>query len=44
MFVITEADAGFHRLADVLPEVEWFANFTNRHSKRAFAGISLWKQ
>jgi len=26
----------FHRLADVPPEVEWFANISNRHSRRAY--------
>jgi site-specific recombinase XerD len=28
--------AQFHRLADVPPEVEWFANLTNRHTRRAY--------
>src|SRR6201999_1482483 len=28
--------AEFHRLADVPPEVEWFANISNRHSRRAY--------
>jgi site-specific recombinase XerD len=28
--------AEFQRLADVPPEVEWFANLTNRHTKRAY--------
>jgi integrase/recombinase XerD len=28
--------AEFHRLADVPPEVEWFANLTNLHTKRAY--------
>ena len=28
--------AEFHRLADVPPEVEWFANLTNRHTRRAY--------
>src|SRR5580692_11396024 len=28
--------AEFHQLADVPPEVEWFANLTNRHTKRAY--------
>ena len=28
--------AEFHRLADVPPEVEWFANITNRHTRRAY--------
>ena len=42
--------AEFHQLADVPPEVEWFANLTNAHTRRAyetavkdfmrFAGIS----
>jgi Phage integrase, N-terminal SAM-like domain len=26
----------FHQLADVPPEVEWFANLTNRHTKRVY--------
>ena len=26
----------FHRLADVPPEVEWFANITNPHTRRAY--------
>lgn len=26
----------FHRLADVPPEVEWFQNISNRHSRRAY--------
>jgi integrase/recombinase XerD len=26
----------FHRLADVRPEVEWFANLTNAHTRRAY--------
>ena len=26
----------FHRLADVPPEVEWFANLKNRHTRRAY--------
>src|ERR1700722_2503837 len=26
----------FHRLADVPPEVEWFANLTNAHTRRAY--------
>jgi hypothetical protein len=31
------ADAGeFHRLADVPPEVEWFANLGNAHTRRAY--------
>jgi integrase/recombinase XerD len=29
-------DAEFHRLADVPPEVEWFANIANRHTRRAY--------
>ena len=28
--------AEFHRLADVPPEVEWFANLTNAHTRRAY--------
>jgi hypothetical protein len=28
--------AEFHRLADVPPEVEWFANITNLHTRRAY--------
>jgi hypothetical protein len=28
--------AEFHRLADVPPEIEWFANITNRHTRRAY--------
>jgi site-specific recombinase XerC len=28
--------AEFHRLADVPPEVEWFANISNRHTRRAY--------
>ena len=28
--------AEFHRLADVPPEVEWFANLTNPHTRRAY--------
>jgi integrase/recombinase XerD len=28
--------AEFHRMADVPPEVEWFANLTNRHTRRAY--------
>ena len=28
--------AEFHRLADVLPEVEWFANLTNKQTRRAY--------
>ena len=28
--------AEFQRLADVPPEVEWFANLTNRHTRRAY--------
>jgi integrase/recombinase XerD len=28
--------AEFQRLADVPPETEWFANLTNRHTKRAY--------
>ncbi len=26
--------AEFHRLADVPPEIEWFANITNAHAPR----------
>jgi hypothetical protein len=26
----------FHRLTDVPPEVEWFANIANRHTRRAY--------
>ena len=28
--------AEFHRLADVPPEVEWFANLSNPHTRRAY--------
>src|SRR5271166_299908 len=28
--------AEFHKLADVPPEVEWFANLTNAHTRRAY--------
>lgn len=28
--------AEYHRLADVPPEVEWFANLTNAHTRRAY--------
>ena len=28
--------AEFHRLADVPPEVEWFANISNGHTRRAY--------
>jgi Phage integrase, N-terminal SAM-like domain len=28
--------AEFHRLADVPPEVEWFANISNPHTRRAY--------
>ncbi len=28
--------AEFHRLADVPPEVEWFANISNQHTRRAY--------
>jgi integrase/recombinase XerD len=28
--------AEFHRLADVPPDVEWFANLTNAHTRRAY--------
>ena len=28
--------AEFHRLADVPPEVEWFANLTNPQTRRAY--------
>jgi integrase/recombinase XerD len=27
--------AEFHRLADVPPEIEWFANLSNRSTRRA---------
>jgi hypothetical protein len=30
------AAAEFHRLADVPPEVEWFANISNAHTRRAY--------
>jgi integrase/recombinase XerD len=26
----------FHRLADVPPEIEWFANISNPHTRRAY--------
>jgi hypothetical protein len=26
----------FHRLADVPPEVEWFTNISNAHTRRAY--------
>ena len=29
-------DAEFHRLADVPPEIEWFANLANAHTRRAY--------
>ena len=29
-------DAEFHQLADVPPEVEWFANLSNPHTRRAY--------
>jgi site-specific recombinase XerD len=32
--LLTEAE--FHQLADVPPEVEWFANLTNPHTRRAY--------
>jgi len=32
--LLTEAE--FHRLADVPPEVEWFANLTNPNTRRAY--------
>jgi len=32
--LLTRAD--FHRLADVPPEVEWFANLKNPHTRRAY--------
>jgi integrase/recombinase XerD len=32
--LLTAAD--FHRLSDVPPEVEWFANLSNPHSRRAY--------
>jgi hypothetical protein len=28
--------AEFHRLADVPPDVEWFANISNPHTRRAY--------
>src|SRR6202161_355653 len=28
--------AAFQKLADVPPEVEWFANISNRHTRRAY--------
>ena len=28
--------AEFHRLADVPPEIEWFANIRNRHTRRSY--------
>jgi hypothetical protein len=28
--------AEYHRLADVPPEVEWFANLSNAHTKRVY--------
>ncbi|MFZ0209906.1 MAG: hypothetical protein WAL59_28010 [Roseiarcus sp.] len=28
--------AEFHRLADVPPEIEWFANLDNAHTRRAY--------
>jgi hypothetical protein len=28
--------AEFHLLADVPPEVDWFANITNPHTRRAY--------
>src|SRR5436189_4006512 len=28
--------AEFHRLADVPPEVEWFANLSNPHTRRVY--------
>jgi integrase/recombinase XerD len=30
------AAAEFHRLADVPPEIEWFANISNLHTRRAY--------
>jgi integrase/recombinase XerD len=30
--------AEFYRLADVPPEVEWFANLSNAHTRRAYEG------
>jgi hypothetical protein len=33
--------AEFHRLADVPPEVEWFANLGNAHTRRAYSGGTL---
>jgi hypothetical protein len=32
--------AEFQRLADVPPEVEWFANITNRSTRRAYENAS----
>ena len=29
--------AEFHQLADVPPEVEWFANISNAHTRRAYS-------
>jgi len=34
--------AEFHRLADVPPEVEWFANLTNPQTRRAYEN-AVWK-
>ena len=28
--------AEFHRLADVPPEIEWFANLSNPHTRRVY--------
>jgi hypothetical protein len=28
--------AEFHKLADVPPEVEWFANISNPHTRRSY--------
>ena len=33
--------AEFHRLADVPPEVEWFANLTNPQTRRAYENAVL---
>src|SRR5271156_2182105 len=32
--LLTEAEV--HKLADVPPEIEWFANLTNAHTRRAY--------
>jgi hypothetical protein len=33
----TLTPAEFYRLADVPPEVEWFGNLRNRHTRKAYA-------